>query len=168
VKLRCITITQPWCGLMVAGIKLIENRPRPIIPDSMFGQPIGFHASRTFDRAAMRRIIEIEPRLAFDHPESILLRDGLYDLMHTTSCVIGVGTPFHTLKGWGETEIREHRDGLREQLGDQLRWFFGPVGHRFRDMRRIAEPVACRGMLGCWTAPEDVERAVVRQLAVAA
>ncbi len=49
-------------------------------------------------------------------------------------------------------------------LGDQRRWFFGPVGYVLRDVRALAVPVPCRGWQGFWTLPVDVERAVVAQV----
>lgn len=39
-------------------------------------------------------------------------------------------------------------------------WVIGPLCHRVREVRPLAQPVPCRGQLGAWTVPPDVEAAV--------
>lgn len=47
---------------------------------------------------------------------------------------------------------------------DQRRWFFGPVGYVLRDVIALPTPVQCKGALGFWTLPADVEANVREQL----
>lgn len=42
------------------------------------------------------------------------------------------------------------------------RWFSGPHGFPVSDRRVLEQPVPCRGMLGLWTLPSDVEAEVRR------
>ena len=169
--MRAITITQPWAGLVASGIKLVENRVRPIISDALFGEPVAIHASRQIDESIYNRIMVIAPELRPRGPHGFF-DDRWYKLSRISGSVIGVGVPIHTLAGgWTEDAIITHKAGLFEQLealvgdGRQVRWFFGPVGHIFRrDMFALPEPVKCRGMLGCWTLPGDVEQAVRAQM----
>lgn len=58
--------------------------------------------------------------------------------------------------------------GTVSGLGDQRRWYFGPIGYVLRDVRALASPVSCRGWQGFWTLPPDVEHQVTAQLARAA
>lgn len=176
--MRAITLTQPWAGLVASGIKLVENRQRPIISDGLLGESVAIHASRVIDQTVYERIAEIAPDvLRFEERDGarvpvIPCQRDWYRLSRETGAVIAVGVPIHTLAdGWTEDAIATHKASLFEQLehltgdGRQVRWFFGPVGHIFRsDMRALARPVPCRGMLGCWTLPADVERQVVGQL----
>lgn len=154
--MRALTVTQPWAGLLAAGIKRIENRPRTP-PAHLLAEQFAIHASREFDQAAMRRVIEIDPRLALDHPESLTRRDRLFEQMTTTSCVVGVATLV--------TYVTDVRQIAEYTTHDQERWFFGPIGYVLRDAIALRDPVACKGMLGFWTLPEEVERKVRKQIA---
>lgn len=60
--MRAITLTQPWAGLVAAGLKLIENRGRAMINPRNFGEPIALHASREFKPEIYQRIDQIWPR----------------------------------------------------------------------------------------------------------
>lgn len=173
--MRALTLTQPWAGLVASGIKLVENRPRRIAPRDLFGQRFAVHASRQIDRKAWQRIIEIEPKVALDYPGPMEPSARVHRLAGITSAVIAVATLRHELHGgWNEDAIAEHKASLFEQLqilvgdGRQVRWFFGPVGYILADVRALATPVPCRGALGFWSLPTNVERQVVEQLARAA
>lgn len=167
--MRALTLTQPWAGLVASGIKLIENRPRPLIRREDFGVPFAIHASREIDAATYDRIYDIAPELgggirAAQH-------EKWWKLSHITSAVIAVATVVRSVTP-SEVETGAIPDD------DQRRWFFGPVGYVLRDVRALARPVPCRGAQGFWhlTPREErergelsaVERAVVEQLARAA
>lgn len=155
--MRALTLTQPWAGLVVSGIKRVENRPRPVIRRGDFGVPFALHASRVIDEAAYARIREIAPemssceRLTDEVPEWMRLS-------RITSAVIGVAAIDDVVSSSGYAEELEH------ELGDQYRWFFGPIGYVLRDVRALATPVPCRGWQGFWTLPPEIERAVSSQL----
>lgn len=59
-------------------------------------------------------------------------------------------------------------DALDTILGDQYRWYFGPVGYVLRDARALGEPVRCRGGLSNWEMPECVAVRVSSQISQAA
>ncbi len=45
---ECLSVRQPWAGLIVSGLKTIENRTwRP--PERIWGKRIGIHASLKYD-----------------------------------------------------------------------------------------------------------------------
>ncbi len=166
--MRALTLTQPWAGLVASGIKLVENRPRAMIKRSDVGEPFAIHASRQWDAKAYARIIEIAPEL--DHLAAPGIEQPWARLARALSAVIAVATVDKVLDGgWTAETIHEHSDALCDSRGrplgpSQVRWFFGPVGYVLRDVRALPEPVPCKGHLGYWTLPADVERAVTAQL----
>lgn len=169
--MRALTLTQPWAGLVAAGIKLVENRPRPVIRREDFGIPFAVHAGRAVDESVYSRIQAIAPELwSYDDLTDEELVNSIPEwrrLSRITSAVIAVATL--------ERAVLEWRDGLEVDaygvdggpavdLGDQRRWFFGPIGYVLRDVRALAAPVPCRGWQGFWTLPPEVERRVVAQI----
>lgn len=94
--MRALTLTQPWTGLMAAGIKRIENRSRPMIRRSDFGKLFALHASREVDESIYGRIGEIAPELAFPswlmHSMSLAAVEAppWYRLSRITGAVIAV------------------------------------------------------------------------------
>lgn len=157
--MRGLTLTQPWAGLVAAGVKLVENRPRHP-PHNMIGERFAVHASREIDREAWRRIIEIDPTVALDYPGSMAHAARVHHLAEVTSAVIAVATLDHVV--FDETGML-HED-IRRDLGVQYRWYSGDYGYVLRDVFALPAPVRCKGMLGFWTLPSDVESAVRTQL----
>jgi hypothetical protein len=175
--MRALTLTQPWAGLVASGIKLVENRGRPIIKSSDIGTQIAIHASRVIDAATYDRIAEIARELS----TRVTNEDGTFRcwsfdvtqpwfrLSRISSAVIAVATLDKEFRGgWTPDAIAQHSDLLSfsdgRHLGDQVRWFFGPVGYLLRDVIPLPTPVACRGFQGFWTLPRDVEAEVRAQL----
>jgi hypothetical protein len=159
---RALTLTQPWAGLVAAGIKRIENRNQPIIARKDFGAPFAIHASREISESIYAQIAHMDPlhdwrNIAADTPWLRLAR--------ITGAIIGVATVERSVKLWdGSGQRLAMEDAKLVDLGDQLRWFFGPVGYVLRDVRALDEPVPCRGWQGFWRLPADVEAHVLRQL----
>lgn len=165
--MRALTLTQPWCGLVAAGIKLVENRSRRMAPPEVLaGEMFALHASKVIDHSIYERIRELAP----DYCPSTKLTYELpwYDLTRITCAVIGVARVERVLEPLRHG-IALHDPDARAPLPiDQQRWFFGPVGYVLRDVRRLPESVPCKGMLGFWTMSDDIEGAVRRQLQEAA
>ena len=146
--MRALTLTQPWAGLVAAGIKLIENRPRKIISSAHFGSRIAIHASREIDREAYDDIYRIDPRTDI----RMVSADAPWPrLSHITNAVIAVATVVRVVE-----DPRE--------LGEHARWYFGPIGYVLSDVRALVAPVPCRGRIGLWTMPAAVELAVCAQI----
>ena len=155
--MRALTLTQPWAGLVASGIKLVENRPRAMIKPDDFGVPFALHASREIHPEVYNRIAEIDP------PQDIRLvsADAPWPrLSRITSAVIAVAT---ILCAVGDHDPLDSILG-KQWRGNQRRWYFGPVGYLLRDVRALETPIPCRGRLGFWTLPPDVESAVRAQL----
>ena len=64
--MRCLTLTQPWAGLVASGIKLVENRPRAIVKHADFRKLFAIHASKQINEDVYRLITEAAPDLAPD------------------------------------------------------------------------------------------------------
>lgn len=150
---RAITLTQPWCGLMAAGIKRIENRSQPIIRREFVGQDIAFHASREISEHAMRRIVEIAPELCTD-PSLPWFRMG-----SVTSAITHVARLVDILRGKHEAQRAWSFDEALARgtvVEQQRRWWFGQHGYVFDNERVLSEPLPCRGWQGCWTLSPEI------------
>lgn len=166
--LRALTMTQPWCGLIVAGIKLIENRPHPMIKREDFGVPFALHASGEIDEDVYERIHEIAPEL-YDYAADGTMAEW-YRLSRITSAVIGLATVVDVIdvrqyvRGARQLALPTPRFNLDRLQADQRRWFFGPVGYVLRDGMALANPVACPGKQPFWHVPTDIERQIREQI----
>jgi hypothetical protein len=148
-RLPAITIWQPYAWAIAAGHKRVENRtwlPRIV------GVDIAIHAGKTLDEDALlaMQVGSYLPDRG-DAPEADQLARG---------AVVAVARLFAATR---------YPAMVQSQLGaGQLRWFNGPVGWLLSDVRRLPEPVPCRGAQGLWALPGDVDAAVRRQVEVAA
>jgi hypothetical protein len=159
--MRALTLTQPWAGLVASGVKLVENRPRAA-PHTMFGQRFAIHASREIERRAWSGVIEIEPRVALDHPGPMAFAGRVHQLASITSAVIAVAT----LDGMVFDKTGMLYNDIGRELGEQFKWWIpSQFGYVLRDVIALPRPVSCKGMLGFWTLAPETERAVVEQLA---
>ncbi len=168
--MRALTLTQPWAGLVASGIKLVENRPRPMIKREDFGQPFAIHASREIDEKVYGRIADIAPELKAEISD--VAESLWYPLSRITSAVIAVATIDKVVHlGKNENPLFARQGDIPP---DQHRWLFGPVGYVLRDVHALTTPVPCRGAQGFWhLTPRDerergelsqVERSVLEQL----
>lgn len=168
--MRALTLTQPWAGLVASGIKLIENRNKPVIANADIVRgpvTVAVHASREIDAAVYERIADLAPELlsiarnidgALDHFYS----GDWYRLSRITSAVIAVATVRDVVYVGGCS--RGHIEALCAGRGipDQARWMFGPTSYVLNDVRALETPVPCRGWRGFWnlTSKEERERGV--------
>jgi hypothetical protein len=183
---RALTLTQPWCGLVASGIKLVENRDRSIIKREDFGKPFALHASRQIDESVYDRIEKIAPELQL--LPSIMTCTSLasvkapdwYRLSRITSAVIAVATIDRAVVLTADDRVLDlaSYEDIVVDLGDQRRWLFGPIGYVLRNVQALATPVPCRGWQGFWNLTSrgerergvwsEVEREVSAQISLAA
>lgn len=157
--MKALSILNPWCGLIAAGEKLIENRSRRMINARDWGTPFALHASMTIDQPAWSRILEIAPELA---PELANTKEKArwHQLSRHTGAIIGIATIV--------THVTDVRQIAEYTSPEQARWFFGPIGYVLRDVQALKRPVPCKGALGFWNVPEDIRRQVAEQIEVIA
>lgn len=139
--MRALSLSQPWAHVVVHGPKRIENRPTALHgPASrLVGARIAVHAAKSYDEGCLGFIAD----RGFDLANAVLVRGA----------VIGAATieAVHVLPWSGMPAY-------------QRPWAFGPLCILLRDVRAIATPIPCRGMLGFWSLPADVERDLGDQL----
>lgn len=136
--MRALTLYQPWSWSICRGPKRIENRKwRP--PISAIHTWIAIHAGKRYDTGDAFELIR---ELAIPPSPSAAVRGAIEGVAFLADVI---------------TDINE----LPE---DQQRWFCGPIGWVLGDVFALPEPVPCRGSLGLWRVPDDVEDAVRAQL----
>ena len=127
---------RPWTWAIVRGFKRIENRTwKP--PASIVGQRIALHSGKKYDKESEAFIMDAISAIGG------LPIDAEDEGIVGTAVVRGFLT--------NPSEIQDP---------EQAQWYFGPYGWVLDDARPLAEPVPCRGALGLWTVPADIERLI--------
>lgn len=131
--MRALTLWQPWGSAIVSGEKPVENRPWAP-PKTIIGQTIAIHAGKTYDRDG----------------EAFLVKCGLApgrDHWRLLGALIG------TVRVDGVVELGQlHPDPILDHP-----MFFGPFGWKISEARKLVRPIPCKGALGLWTIPFDLE-----------
>jgi hypothetical protein len=150
---------QPWAWAIVDGGKWIENRSwEP--PDALLGEVFAIHAGL---KKPSTELIEAAIECANEDGHGIAVPREFQ-----LGCILGVAT----LDGYVTDHDEDDHNRCVLAHGDaddgtamiprviESPWFFGPVGFVLSDVRRLREPVPCKGALGYWELPPDVERMV--------
>ena len=165
-SMRALSIMQPWASLIVGGplrrgVKITENRGRQMamFARRLVGQRIAIHASKKRDVEAFEDIYHRCFGFGFDAE-----KECPYSTMgeFPIGAVIGAATLGRVFGPGEPLTDDEARFYLGNNLGAGDTW-----GLRFDDARHFA-PVPCKGALGFWTLPADVEQQVGMQLKEAA
>ena len=160
--MRGLSIMQPWASLIVGGplahgVKRTENRGRQMamFARRLVGERIAIHASKKRDVEAFEDIYHRCFGFGFDaKTECPYATMGEFP----TGAVIGVATLGRVFGPGEQLTDDEGRFYLGNDLLSDDTW-----GLRFDEARYFA-PIPCKGALGFWTVPADVERQVVEQL----
>lgn len=126
--MKALTLHAPWAHSVAWLGKPLENRGWPP-PLSIVGERIAIHAGLSESQIEWRRIDLILAKLNATMPDAPVARGALV-------CTAIVGSPV--------TE-------------SDSPWFIpGNFGWPLIDVRRLPEPIPCKGRLGLWTLPEAV------------
>jgi len=141
--MRALTIKQPWLHAIMSGAKPVENRTWPA-PAGVIGQVIALHASKRYDYGAPFPPGTVTPgwepgELPLGAVAAVATVAGCHPLYH----ICNPEGPVTVCSPWA--------------VWGQCHWLLA-------DVRPLSEPVPCRGMLGLWRLPEEVEKAVRAQL----
>ena len=140
--MKALTIWQPYAGLIVAGVKPVENRTWA--PPCKPGTRIAIHAGSKRDVESWEHCIDMRAELE---------ATGQWTRGETPWPINFKGAPYSAIIGVATLdEVR------REPRGDDP-WWVGPVGWYFRDPVAI-QPVPCKGAQGLWSLPADADAAV--------
>jgi len=139
--IRGLSIQQPWAAAIAYGAKRVENRTWAA-PHWAIGQVIAIHASKKPD-------ISARPPAGESWPERRMHLGAVVAVATITGC--------HLSPDFGGTCGATRPLCSPWSVRDQYHWLL-------TDVRPLAEPVPCRGMLGLWRLPDDVEKAARAQL----
>lgn len=151
--MKCLTLTQPWATLVAIGAKTVETRDWA----TSYRGDLLITASKKFPADCRA--------LAPQHPFSAAL--GV-ETLHTGQalCVVELYECFQFDESTLSKIIARSSKGLlppfEYAFGD---YGAGRYGLVFRNLRLLKTPIPCRGALGIWKAPPDLEEEVNRQFA---
>jgi hypothetical protein len=154
--MRAISLTQPWAQLVALGKKTIETRSWR----TPYTGPIAIHAAKAMppEALALRLTEPFFSALGTDGLRAIdgTARGAIVAVGNLAGCRTtnpGVlGRPDDAPLAWSD----EYAFG--DYSPGRWMWFL-------EDVRALPEPIACRGALGLWDVPWDVEGRIARQLA---
>lgn len=162
--MRALTLWQPYATSVASGSKDIENRPKPP-PRKLLRalEPIAIHAGLRYAEPGSK---------GWPYPEG-------EPVPPREDCPLGAIIGVATMVGYLNTSARSSQGRLfreavpaapdrrlhsRLERLDSERWWVGPVGILLVARRALTEPIPCRGALGFWTVPEDIERLILERL----
>jgi hypothetical protein len=142
--MKAITLHQPWAWAIAHAGKDVENRAWS--PGSDFiGQRIAIHAGKKWDSRGWAFLCD--PMLS-PMNDRFLDRDlGLFRVPTRSKMIFGAIIATACLANI------VHLGKGRARFSD---WYTGPIGWVLRDIKRLAEPIECRGKQGLWELPEHL------------
>lgn len=153
--LKALSLRQPWASLLAVGAKRVETRSG----STQLRGEFAVHAAQAWT-AKQQRLCRTEPFAA------ALARAGLQREELPTGAIIGLAMIEDCFRFTGADAY--HLAGGVFALTEPERAFGdftpGRFGFLTSNVRRLAMPVPCRGALGFWTVPPEVEVAVRAQL----
>ena len=139
--MRALTLKQPWLYAIEHLGKRVENRSWDI-PFRLRGHWIALQAGKSRDDLERFGVISIH---------------GLGTIPPWTELTFG---SVSSVVKFSQVIIAR-----KELVPESTRkWFFGPSGWMITDLVLLKEPIPCRGMLGLWTVPADIEEQIKAQL----
>lgn len=134
--MRALTLWQPMAWAISDGTKRIENRPwEPW--GVVVGKRIAIHAGMRYHREHAE---QIELRFGVKVPAKGELPQGA---IVATAIVCG---------------FVSDNDEDRATVHHLSPWYSGPVGWLLADVRKVDPPIPCKGALGLWRIPDEIER----------
>jgi hypothetical protein len=156
--MKALTLTQPWAALVVIGAKAIETRDWW----TSFRGQILITASKKWPVDCKQLCLTPPFSTALGVNEGGLVPDL------PLGYALGVVDLVECFKFDAETERKIRR---RSELGtlppfeaDFGDYSAGRSGFVFKNERLLPDPVPCKGALGLWDVPADLEHAVLKQL----
>jgi len=155
--MKALTLTQPWATLVAIGAKRIETRDW----SSRYRGPLAIHAAKGFPDGA-RAVVGRIPFLEALNAAGIHRWDQMPLGAIVATAVLRDVFRFHYATR--DDVIASSRAGKfpphESSFGD---YAAGRYGFVLESVRKLDMPIACRGALGLWNLPPDVEAAVLHQ-----
>lgn len=182
--MRAITLWQPWASAVGRPIdgKDIENRATLRPPRELLTNPRPFfaiHGGAKYDESPTSAALGVKPppgrwafpRAIYGGAEPHIPPPHLAPKMH----IVAVARVRYALDlrdpakpvvlGVDPTDLKAWGDALNMP---KQRWWLGPIGWSLMDRFELSAPVKCKGALGVWSLPPDVEAKVVAAMPPAA
>ena len=148
--MKAITIKQPWAFCITHLDKSLENRNWKL-PNGMVGQTIAIHTSKKLDDIHGRK--EAYRMAGF----ALSQLDDHMPLGCIVATAVISGEAYFDSDG-----CRRLRQLMREpdeqELARMKNWFVGDYGFWLTDVTSLKEPIPCRGQLGFWTIPAEIQQ----------
>lgn len=143
--MRALSIQQPWANAITYGTKRVENRTWTA-PRWIAGRTIAIHAGKKPDISAKPPAGEAWPMDHKMHLGAVIAVAEVSGCHHSEECMLPASAVLPGVRaGCSPWAVR-----------GQFHWDLA-------DVRPLPEPVPCKGALGLWRLPEDVEKAVRAQ-----
>lgn len=170
--MKALTVLQPYAHLIALPdsdprAKRIENRTWP----TSYRGPLFIHAGLSRKRLVTPGGISHEEDYGL--PVADMAFGAIVAVADLVDCVHVISTADRSCPGPGYFEASYGNRGalwLFRKNVERWPWLVGnehlegPTAWVLRDVRRLPEPVPCRGMQGLWGVPPDVAAAVMRQI----
>jgi len=141
-EIRALTVKQPWAWAIASAGKTVENRGW----ETRYRGLLAIHAGKAIDREGLDdpRILQAICDRAFQIGDAPSRQGAVIAVAELAGCH-GPDDCRGTCSPWA--------------VSGRYHW-------NLFDARPLPEPVPCRGALGLWRLPADVEKAVRAQLEV--
>jgi activating signal cointegrator 1 len=143
---KALSLTQPWATLVAIGAKRIETRSW----STPYRGPVAIHASKGFPRDCQQ--------LCYEHPfVDVLLHrfNGPCDL--PVGSIVAISRLTGVFPTARLAAVEQWIGGLlphERAFGNYSR---GRYGWLLSEVQALPEPICCKGALGLWTVPADIE-----------
>lgn len=152
--MRALTLIRPMSAALVWGTKDIENRPKDL-PKAMkdVETVIAVHAGKKYDEEyeELIRIIDTAVSWSGGYIDDTHKRRPTYHTRFADEGIIGLVR----LSGRVFTDATP--------LWKTSPWWAGPYGYEVIARLPFEHPIPCKGMLGFWTVPPELEAQIVLQ-----
>lgn len=139
--MKALTIKQPWAWAIVNGPKRVENRTwKP--PLHIIGQRIAIHTGARIEKAELLAYTALG---AWLEPTVVHLPVGAIVGTAIVAGYVAVNATGGVVAQTSGAQNYSHRKDP---------WFFGPVGWLLTDVRKLDNPLPCKGALSLWDVPD--------------
>ena len=150
-EIKALTIKQPWASAIAFGDKRVENRSWP----TAYRGLLAIHAGASIDWDAAEK--------AWPAAGLTLYVAGAPRKAWTASLPLGAVIAVAELTGCHPRYHICNPTGIPQTVcSDWSAW--GQCHWLLDNVRPLPDPVPCKGMLGLWRLPDEVEKAVLAQL----